>query len=131
LTCAITHLQPGSVALMVAAFREAHDHAGAALPESDPRRVVALSRPDGSWRYSRVAPADDAWARADFDDSGWDVMELGRMPVGDDASFSRAARLEELGAQPLATPGAGPAVWVRSRFDLSETASPASPERRS
>jgi hypothetical protein len=130
LTFAITRLQPGQVALMVAAFREANDRSGAALPEPDPRRVVALSLPDGSWKYSRVAPIGDAWTRSDFDDSGWDAMELGTMPAGDGTSFSGAARLGELGARGLAVSGAGSEIWVRKVFELSERASPASPEGR-
>lgn len=131
MTFAITHMRPGQVALMVAAFRDASDRSGAALPETDPRRVVARSLPDGSWRYSRVAPVGDAWTRTDFDDSGWDALEPARMPAGDDTASSATARLESFGAQGLAAGGGGPQIWARKRFVLSEVAGAGTPEDRS
>src|SRR5262249_26215696 len=39
----------------------------------EPLRV--LSRGDGSWKYTLVAPADESWMKLDFDDSAWEPLK--------------------------------------------------------
>ena len=114
LAFAITRVAAGQVAVMVAVVREA-----SVVAEPDPRTVVVRSVPDGSWRYSRIAPSGDAWTQPDFDDSGWDAMELGVVPAGGATESSTVTRVERFGAQALTGGGAGTSMWVRKPFVLS------------
>ena len=130
LTFSITRVDSKPIQLMVAALARADTRSGT-TGEFSPQRTVALSASDGSWKYSRVEPVDEAWMGPAFDDSGWEAMEAGSSPITDDRSASSITRLERFGARPLSPRAAESAVWVRRVLVLSEAAGPELPERSS
>jgi hypothetical protein len=98
---------------------------------SSEQRTVAASAPDGSWKFTRVAPVGEDWTGAGFDDSGWQAMEAARDQTAAALSSTGIDRLARFGAQTLAVGETVTAVWVRRVFVLTGAVGPESPERHS
>ncbi len=80
-----------------------------------------LSLPDGSWKYQTQTPANDAWMRPGFDDSGWRPMLARAFPKPDETdgyATSRIHHIETLGGQGLGIQGAANLLLVRRVFTL-------------
>ncbi|MGI5146626.1 hypothetical protein ACQEVC_09610 [Plantactinospora sp. CA-294935] len=123
LACTVAEVDPAYIALMFAAVYGPGDSHVDSTPEPAGETSI-LSTVDGTWRWSSTEPADDAWTRTGFDDTGWAPMELRaehRPPEGtgwDQAGY-QVRQLGELGAVGLGVPdGTGP-IWVRKTFRLA------------
>ncbi|MEO3927336.1 hypothetical protein ABGB07_26215 [Micromonosporaceae bacterium B7E4] len=123
LACTVAEVDPAYIALMFAAVHGPDDSHVDSTPEPTGQTSI-LSTVDGTWRWSLTEPADDAWTRTGFDDTGWAPMELraGHRPPEDtgwDQAGYQVRQLGELGAVGLGVPdGTGP-IWVRKTFRLA------------
>jgi hypothetical protein len=82
-----------------------------------------LSKPDGTWKYSVIAPVDDAWLHSGYDDSHWTPMiqsALKKPEEEDDGKF-RFDRLSSIGAIGLGIKETGysEAIWIRKSYTLA------------
>jgi hypothetical protein len=99
-------------------------------PDQDSRQVVAVSTPDGSWKYSATEPTGSSWMEPGFDDSVWRPMQVKIGWDPSDTGYSYPAkRMARFAARALGVPDFSRA-WVRKEFILAQTApaDPGSPE---
>ena len=106
-------------------------------PQGD---TTILSLPDGTWKYTLEAPADDAWQQPGFDDRDWlpmvekpinsrskqysgdirfwthDILDQGAKPLGIDTRHSLVRQMRAMfGKQAII-----PAIYVRKTFSLEK-----------
>lgn len=90
---------------------------------TDGSSPVLVTAADGTWRHTASEPADDAWLRPGFDDSGWAPLaeRPDRRPPDDpqvDHAQHRIDRVANDGAVGLGVAAAAPRVWIRREFTL-------------
>ena len=106
-------------------------------PQGD---TTILSLPDGTWKYTLVAPEGDAWQLPDFDDRDWlpmvekpinshskqyggdirfwtqDILDQGAKPLGIDTRTSLMRQMRAM----LGKQATLPAIYVRKTFSLEK-----------
>jgi hypothetical protein len=101
----LTGVNPSAGFLMLAALYRAK---GLAYHAHEDEKVQPhfVTVPDGSWRYTLAAPADDNWHDLDFQDSDWLPLVVRALPSLNERDYGeyRRKQIQEYNVQPLGFP---------------------------